>query len=114
MLEAPIDLRDMEDSFANNNDTELATEVERYAQTYPGLEEHAKLFKCGAYLQKNKLTALLLPELEHLSPEAKYYLGANDENNPNKFVREVDEGFWGQSKYLKGSILSACLAGIIQ
>lgn len=51
-----------------------------------------------------------------LSPEQKDYLKDLDQSSefePPR-LREKSTGLGGQSKFLKGSLWSACLAGIVQ
>lgn len=77
------------------------------------LDKYFELFNRGAQLAKDKHDALdnksLFPDLP---PEQVKYLKAD--KNDVELRGEEGTGFWGQSKYLKGSLLSACLAGIIQ
>jgi hypothetical protein len=75
-----------------------------------GLTKHLELLTCGAQLARDQEIALggdtdfSKHFLEELWDEQKAYLRKG----------EKEAGFWGQSKYLKGSLLSASLAGIMQ
>jgi hypothetical protein len=81
--------------------------VEEYTKSASHLGKHLELLKSGAQLAKDKDNALgdknLFPD-SYLADEQREYLRTG----------ELNAGFWQQSKYLKGSVLSACLAGIIQ
>ena len=71
------------------------------------MEEHSELLICGAILAKdvkNALADYTKPKFKDLSNDQKTYLKEKADR----------KGFLGQSKYLKGSLLSACLAGVIQ
>ena len=89
-----------------------------YAETDPELAKDTELLKHGAQLAQNTSHALSNSFFKNLSPRQRYYLGgeavAKQDQIDGKVVHESDAGFWGQSKYLKGSVLSACLAGIVQ
>jgi len=115
---------DRDNPFEMDNDEELAEKVKNYTETDQELDKHSELLTCGAQLAKNTNNALGSPLFKDLSAKQRYYLG--DDNKMvveeakkeamkgGKWVREDDAGFLGQSKYLKGSVLLACLAGIIQ
>jgi hypothetical protein len=115
---------DKDNPFEMDNDEELAKKVKIYTETDPELDKQSELLKCGAHLAQNTNNALGTPLFKALSVKQRYYLGDDDKmvveeamkeaQNGGKWVREDDAGFWGQSKYLKGSLLLACLAGIIQ
>ena len=108
---------DKDNPFDGDNDPELTKKVKNYAETDPELDKHSELLKCGAQLAQNTRNALGNPLLfQDLTPKQRYYLGDDNKTvveeaqKDGKVVREGHAGFWGQSKYLKGSILSACLA----
>lgn len=100
---------DLDNPFEKYNDEELAQKVRIFANTDPELGEYFKLLNCGAQLARDQKNALANETLfGHLSKEQKDYLMNSKKDG------EEHAGLWGQSKYLKGSVLSACLAGIIQ
>ncbi len=108
-METETDELDVNNPFEKDNDEEIAKKVRTVTETDSGLDEYFELLNYGAHLAKDQENALANEPLSaHLSNEQKRYF----ENN-NKGGGE-QAGFWGQSKYLKGSVLSACLAGIIQ
>jgi hypothetical protein len=76
--------------------------VSRFADGHEGLALHLGMLQRGAQLARDKLDALNSDE--YLTDGQKDYLRNGEEC----------AGFFEQSKFLKGSILSACLAGIIQ
>jgi hypothetical protein len=82
--------------------SDLDKEVVEFVDIDEGLKGHLILLQRGAKLARDKLAAL--EDDTALSKEQMTYLKVNEER----------AGFWGQSKYLKGSLLAACLAGIIQ
>lgn len=96
----------------------MVKKVTIYAETDPELAKDTELLKHGAQLAQNTSHALSNSFFKNLSPRQRYYLGgeavAKQDQIDGKVVHESDAGFWGQSKYLKGSVLSACLAGIVQ
>lgn len=117
-----IDELDKDNPFEGDHDNELTKKVREYSQTDPALNEHFGLFKNGALLAQDEKYALTDEIfLSSLSEKQKLYLEPDEKTK--KSVRKLkrknkrpmeDGGFWDQSKYLKGSLLSACLAGIIQ
>ncbi|KAH7327545.1 major facilitator superfamily domain-containing protein [Rhexocercosporidium sp. MPI-PUGE-AT-0058] len=114
------DTLDKDNPFERDNEKELAEKVRSYARMDPELAKDTELLEHGAQLAQNTSNALSNPFFKGLTVKQRYYLGDRDETVVeqaqigDKLVREDDAGFWGQSKYLKGSVLSACLAGIIQ
>lgn len=134
-MEIHTDELDLDNPFEKDNDAELASKVRTFVDTDSGLDKHFELLNCGAQLAKDKKNALANEILfQDLSEEQKEYLKDDEDSGrigiwPLDALRrmvngghlstdpknaEEKAGFWGQSKYLKGSILSACLAGIIQ
>jgi hypothetical protein len=91
--------------FKEFTDQELAEKVEEFAKADGGLTKHSELLLCGATLARDVDNALEdYSRFSDLSDDQKRYLKQG----------EKKAGFMGQSKYLKGSLLSACLAGVIQ
>ncbi|EPE32227.1 MFS general substrate transporter [Glarea lozoyensis ATCC 20868] len=88
-------------------ENEIDDKVKEYTDTSRHLRRRFELLKSGAHLANNTDNALsdksLFPD-SYVTEEQSDYLRK----------RETYYGFWHQSKYLKGSVLSACLAGIIQ
>jgi len=81
--------------------------VKEFTNTSRHLGKDLELLKSGAQLAKDKNNYLQDSEkfpVSELSQEQRDYL----------LTGEAKSDFWHQSKYLKGSVLSACLAGIIQ
>lgn len=117
-----IDELDKDNPFEGDDDNELTRKVREYSQIDPELEEYFALIKNGALLAQDEKYTLADKEfLSNLSGKQKVYLEPDEKTK--KSVRKLkrknkrpmeDGGFWDQSKYLKGSLLSACLAGIIQ
>ncbi|OXV10921.1 hypothetical protein Egran_01318 [Elaphomyces granulatus] len=92
------------------SDTELARKVDEFTKFDEGLKKHTELLNCGAHLAGDKESALggetdfSSRFVKAISPKQLKYLKEG----------EKKAKLWGQSKYLKGSLLIACLAGIIQ
>ncbi len=108
---------DKDNLFERDNEKELAEKVRNYARIDPELAKDTELLEHGAQLAKDTTNALSQEFFKGLPAKERYYLGDRDvelSQIGNKVVREDNAGFWGQSKYLKGSVLSACLAGIVQ
>jgi len=82
--------------------SDLDQKIAEFVDIDKGLEEHLVILQHGAQLARDKLVAL--ENYTALSQEQKTYLQDGEER----------AGFFGQSKFLKGSLLAACLAGIIQ
>jgi hypothetical protein len=95
---------DVVEQFKEFTDQELAEKVDEFAEAR-GLAEHSELLVRGAILARDVKNAVTnYTKFSDLSDDQKKYLEQG----------EKKAGFWGQSKYLKGSLLSACLAGVIQ
>ncbi|RYP10999.1 hypothetical protein DL764_000296 [Monosporascus ibericus] len=95
----------VDNPFKPLTDAELVERVERFAAAREGLGDHLELLTCGARLAKDDRNALdHVAALLKLTEQQKAYLRTGEKNS----------GLWEQSKYLKGSLLSAALAGIIQ
>lgn len=95
---------DVVEQFKEFTDQELAGKVDEFAEAR-GLAEHSELLVRGAILARDVKNAVTdYTKFSDLSDDQKKYLKQG----------EKKAGFWGQSKYLKGSLLSACLAGVIQ
>lgn len=108
---------DKDNPFERDNEKELAEKVRNYAKIDPELEKNTELLEHGAQLAKDPSNALSQKYFKGLPAKQRYYLGDRDvgpSQIDNNVAREDNAGFWGQSKYLKGSVLSACLAGIVQ
>jgi hypothetical protein len=109
---------DKDNPFERDNEKELAEKVRSYAGTDSEFAKDTELLEHGAQLAQNTSNALSHPFFKGLSAKQRYYLGdetvLEQAQIGGKVVREDDAGFWGQSKYLKGSVLSTCLAGIVQ
>ncbi|KAH8760264.1 hypothetical protein BGZ57DRAFT_609367 [Hyaloscypha finlandica] len=102
-----VDDLDVDNPFKELNDTELGVKVKEFTNTSRHLGKDLELLKSGAQLAKDKNNYLQDSEkfpVSELSQEQRDYL----------LTGEAKSDFWHQSKYLKGSVLSACLAGIIQ
>lgn len=122
--ETHTDPLDKDNPFDGVTSKELAAMVKNYTETDPELAKHFELLKFGAQLAQHTTNALsnplLFEEFKDLSSKQRYYLGDNnkevekDAPKSSKFVREDNATFWVQSKTLQGSVLSTCLAGIIQ
>jgi hypothetical protein len=82
--------------------SDLDQKIVEFVGIDEGLKEHLVILQRGAQLARDKLVAL--EDDTALSDEQRTYLQDGEER----------AGFFGQSKFLKGSLLSACLAGIIQ
>jgi MFS family permease len=96
---------DVQNPFKPYSNEDLDEMVKVFADTDPGLRQQVELLKCGARLAKDQQNAL--------SDESKFS-GLTKRQREYLETDEKKTSFWGQSKYLKGSLLSACLAGIIQ
>lgn len=117
---------DKDNPFEKDTDNDLTRKIREYSRTEPELEEYFELLKSGAQLAKDgRKTLASKAFVSGLSAEQKAYLkddGDDEKDGKDKMKKEkkkqaktIENGrFWGQSKYLKGSLLSACLAGIIQ
>jgi MFS family permease len=107
------------------SDTELAGKVDEFTKFDEGLKKHTELLIFGAQLARDKKSALGERSASFV-PDKESALGKNTELSssfvkaiPQKQIDYLEEGeekasLWGQSKYLKGSLLIACLAGVIQ
>ena len=103
---------------AGLNSSELGRKVQSFVDLDEDLTKHKNLLVYGAKLAQDKEVALgnnteRVEESEKLPVEGSIE-GLSSEQK--EYLRDFEEqsGFLDQSKYLKGSLLSACLAGIIQ
>ena len=103
---------------AGLNSSELGRKVQSFVDLDEDLTKHKNLLVYGAKLAQDKEVALgnnteRVEESEKLPVEGSIEGLSNEQK---EYLRDFEEqsGFLDQSKYLKGSLLSACLAGIIQ
>ena len=104
-----VDTRELDTAnpLSGLTDVEIYNKVQKYTSTASTVSKHLELLTSGAHLAHNKQNALrsrdLFPD-SYITKRQRDYL----------LDEEQVAGFWQQSKFLKGSVLSACLAGIIQ
>ena len=116
----------LDNPLAGLNGHELGMKVQSFVDLDEDLTKHKTLLICGAKLAQDKEVALGNNTehedgytKEHVEePEKRPVEGSIEglSSKQKKYLRDSEEqrGFLDQSKYLKGSLLSACLAGIIQ
>jgi hypothetical protein len=85
----------------------LNGQVKEFVEKAEDLSEHSEILKQGAQLARDIPHALV--ENKTLSEGQKAYLRGDTAG-----IGESYDGFLKQSKFLKGSLLSTCLAGIVQ
>lgn len=91
--------------------TALDQEIENFVGAVPKLRGHLKLLQLGARLKRDE-DVEMNAEWNAFSDNQKVYL--RNEKNLIGNAWAQSRFLWNQSKYLKGSLLSACLSGIIQ
>jgi hypothetical protein len=80
----------------------LDEEIRKFVRQHDGMYQHLRILQRGAQLARDKPDALANDN--DLLTEHRTYLETAEEQ----------DGFSKQSKFLKGSLVSTCLAGVIQ
>ncbi|KAN0071903.1 Sugar transporter domain containing protein [Elaphomyces granulatus] len=118
----PLDTKNPLSGLTNS---QLAKEAHEFIKFDEGLKKHTEFLIFGAQLAGDKELALGERSASFV-PDKESALGKNTELSssfvkaiPQKQIDYLEKGeekasLWGQSKYLKCSLLIACLAGIIQ
>jgi hypothetical protein len=86
--------------------SQLDEKVRKFAEIDEGLVKHLKILQSGARLARDKPDAVKNDPI--VRSEINFF------KNKKGKDKEERTGLWGQSKFLKGSLVSTCLAGIVQ